>query len=262
MMKKKMHDWPKRWVELQAILDAGIDWPSFRRNMKLMRYIQTTKRDMYLMQWTRCRKEKVPLQWCEDSTAGDPEGWTRSSIFVTPSSLRAARVLHTITQRWEPLHPMRVLEIGGGFGALARTVLTYLDVESYTMIDGPPCLEIQRRYLEMTVPAAPIELISCHDVKRDGGGLSDAAFDLVINTNSFSEMDLADVVGYFSLIHHTLMPGGLFYTLNRNRLNYDGATPDVPFKDFPMDDRWDIIYRETPADAPLWLEVLATRMPQ
>ena len=258
-MKKKMHDWPKRWIELQAMIDTGIDWTHFRRNEQLMRYIQTTSRDMYLTQWTKCHKEKVPLQWREDSRAGDPVGWTRGGIFVTPSSLRAARVLHMITKRWEPLRPARILEIGGGFGALARTVLTYLDVESYTLVDGPPCLEIQRQYLEMTHPMAPIELISCLDVQR--GVLDDATFDLVINTNSFSEMSLEDVVGYFSLIHHTLVPGGLFYSLNRNRLNYDGAAPDVPFKDFPMDARWDIIYREMPLDAPLWLEVLAVRTP-
>lgn len=257
----QIYDWPERWKVMQAHLDCDdIDWMIFRRDQLLMQHIQSVRRNDYLQQWTRCEEESVPLAMREDSLVGDPVGWTRRGIFVTATSLIMARRLSRILSSWIPPRSLRVLEIGGGFGAMARTVLTHLHVQSYTMIDGPPCLEIQRHYLYTTCPDASVKFIPCDEMQ---GKMSyvhiNGLFDLIININSFSEMTTNEVKDYFILIHGTLLPGGLLYSYNKNRLNRDGAEPDVPFSAFPFDDRWKIISKLIPPDAPLWLEVAAMR---
>lgn len=258
MSKSRMQDWPKRWRMLQDYLDSGeVDWSNMRRDLKLMRNIQgLANRIAFLGFWTHCEQECVSLKLREDIKVGNPEGWMRGGIFATQDSLRMARVLNRILSCWVPPKPISILEIGGGFGALARTILTHLPgFISYTLIDGPPCLEIQSRYLRAVFPSAPISFCS-HDMFDT---LINRRFDLVINTNSFSEMTHGEVARYFDLIHTTLRPGGLLYSRNRDKLNHDGATPDVPFKDFPFDKHWRFIHKSIPKDAPLWLEVAALR---
>jgi putative sugar O-methyltransferase len=123
--------------------------------------------------------------------------------------------------------PLRVLEIGAGWGACAHQLHRMLDVESYVIVDLPNNLHISSIYLAMTLPQRQLEIV---DVAGDSlvdipaktivGCLPatisrlQAKFDLVINSFSLQEMSLDTVKAYVDWIGDALSEGGLFISLN------------------------------------------------
>lgn len=99
---------------------------------------------------------------------------------------------------------VRVVEIGGGYGAVARMFLYYarelgLPVAEYLMVDLPGVSTLQNRFLEVSgtkdhAAAVGIEVVS---MSRDelmerlesGCGGQRCHIDVVVSTYSFSEMD-------------------------------------------------------------------------
>jgi putative sugar O-methyltransferase len=65
----------------------------------------------------------------------------------SPSTLRYVKVLSDLTFSFGPLDNLHLVEIGGGYGG--QCLITHLkyNVASYTIIDIPPALKLQERYL-------------------------------------------------------------------------------------------------------------------
>lgn len=255
------HNWPKWWAARTERLPK-VNWDRFRRDKFLMGGLQSKHRKLSIF-WDRCEEDGVPLKVREDCRIGDPEGETRDGIFVTAGSLKMAYHLHRILSRWEPPEAPRVLEIGGGIGCMARTAVLNMpkSVGRYTLVDGPPCLEIQRRYLGEVFPdeakkfiydAETFEFVRHDQIFK----LKHRRYDLVINMHSFNEMTKDVVTGYFDLIQDVLDPGGALYIYGRNRFPPNTFEVNVPAADFPFDDRWKFILPVTDKN---WVEVLAVR---
>lgn len=249
------HNWPKWWAARAERLPE-VNWDRFRRDKFLMGGLQSKHRKLSIF-WDRCDEDDVPLKMRGDCKVGDPEGEMRDGVFVTAGSLKMAYHLHRILSRWKPPAAARVLEIGGGIGSMARTAVLNIPggVRRYTLVDGPPCLEIQRRFLTEVFPdkGDVLEFVR-HDETL---GLYGEDFDLVINMHSFNEMTKEDVAGYFELIQDVLeVPGGALYIYGRNRFPPNTFEVNVPVKDFPFDDRWKFTLPVTDGN---WVEVLAVR---
>jgi hypothetical protein len=136
-----------------------------------------------------------------------------------------------IRNRIEENGEVKVLEIGGGYGALAYWFKSAFLNSSYTIIDLPESLIFSRLYLSLTRP----------DIKT-GFGLNETkcgvrflpnymaeqledAFDLVINTLSMSEMSEYQVRKYAQLIKTSwLNKGGIFFEQNQ-----DNTHINLPF---------------------------------
>lgn len=251
---KMRHDWPKWWADREQAM-LTVDWDKFRRDMFLLGGLQANHSKLPVF-WAMCEKHNVPMKTREGTRIGAPKGEMKDGMFVTSTSLKMAYHFHRIMKHWEAPEAPRVLEIGGGIGGMARTVVLHLPgVRRYTLVDHPLCLRIQRHFLGKVFP--------------DRGGLFDFVpndrisylfgqrFDLVINTHSFNEMTKEIVADYFRLIQDVLVPGGALYTYGRNRYP-DGSpyTVNVPTAEFPFDDRWRF---ELPRTDNRWVEILAVR---
>ncbi len=249
------HDWDGAWAKKAKAL-PGVDWERFRRDPVLMGAIQTSDAKRVAF-WNKCEAANVPMALREDSLVGDPKGAKMRGVFVTATSLKMAYFLYRILTLWDPPPSPRVLEIGGGFGGMARTVTRWLSgVRRYCLVDGPPCLEMQRRYLRELFPDEadnPFDFIQ-HGVTPL---LFGEKFDLVINIASFSEMTPEIVDKYFDVIHDVLVPGGALYVLNRDSYGHGGKRVNVPASRFPWDDRWE--YRRMSSPSKYWVETLAIR---
>src|ERR1051326_7515888 len=101
---------------------------------------------------------------------------------------------------------VRVLEIGGGYGALASWFRAAFPNCSYTILDLPECLLFSGLYLSLSRPdvrtgwgldAVPFGL---RFVPNYQAASLREPFDLVINTLSMSEMSIPQVRHYASLI--------------------------------------------------------------
>lgn len=246
---RSVTDWPSRWKR-KAIDLRDIDWPNFRRNESLMRAIQT-KEKMIPDLLKRCEEMGVPEYMWEDSKVGNPAGKDMDGRFVTATSLRHAIVAHRISKFLTVTEPLDldVLEVGGGFGSMARMLNNHLPVQSYTFIDAKPMLSLQKRYMEML--GKPIEVMNFipndkFDEHRD------LRFDLFVNTNSLGEMPVGVVGEYFSYIQETMNYGGMFYSWNRK-------FRDTHYDEYPFDDQWKFLSVTEHQFLVPWIESIALR---
>jgi hypothetical protein len=121
-----------------------------------------------------------------------------------------------------PARP-RILEIGGGYGALASALLSALSDCEYWICDLPESLLFSGLYLSLTrdekvalrddetAPARQVNLLPNYLFDR----LS-LPFDLVINTLSMSEMSERQIAHYAAGISRLLNTSGVFFEQNRD----------------------------------------------
>jgi putative sugar O-methyltransferase len=129
-----------------------------------------------------------------------------------------------ILDRLQRLEQPRILEIGGGYGALAYALTRILPDAQYVIVDLPSSLMHAGCYLNVAqsshtlsasdgrAPAPPraIELVP----NTSAAGLGGRQFDLAINTASFSEMPASVVRDYGMLIRDTLADGAQLFEQN------------------------------------------------
>lgn len=165
-----------------------------------------------------------------ESTFGSPlvfehGGIPRSANFWI-NAATTGRVMEFV-KRYAKTGPLRVLEIGPGWGGCVYQLHHSIDVESYTLVDLPENLYISTLHLGTVLPNRKIEFI---DV--DGGKVTEmpsgaiyaclpgaigriqANYDLVLNSFSMQEMDLESVREYIDWIETVLSPDGVFVSLN------------------------------------------------
>lgn len=213
-------DWPKRWREKAGILET-VDWANFRRNYQLMEGMQDPpeKLEMWL---ARARSLGFNDELLHDPCAGNPVGtMLPAGGFVTTPSVRFGYYAQQILMRAGRLEGAHHLEIGGGFGGLAFSLHRAHGTKRVTLLDAPPCIELQTRYLRDTAPGLEV-------VPYDEG----LTFDIVTNSHSFGEMTREEVLRYFGVIQSQVDDGGYFFTANRVRRI-------VHLEDYPYDGKWE-----------------------
>jgi hypothetical protein len=125
----------------------------------------------------------------------------------------------------------RVLEIGGGYGALAHYIKKLVPNAAYTICDLPESLSMSASYLALTRPELRTHVVSLEAPQVDDLDafhfvpnyvLPQVAhsirFDLVINTLSLSEMSVAQIDRYGMLISEMISGTGLFFEQNQDNL--------------------------------------------
>jgi hypothetical protein len=123
----------------------------------------------------------------------------------------------------------RVLEIGGGFGALARHIKQVCPNVAYTICDLPEAFYFSATYLTLTLPAFQSRFITSADASVDAldaihfipnyslpNALAGRQFDLVINTLSMSEMSEYQIGRYGEIISAVIGGGGMFFEQNHD----------------------------------------------
>ena len=149
-----------------------------------------------------------------------------------------------------------ILEIGGGFGSLARIILKNNDVK-YFLIDLPEVNLICNYYLQNHFPEKKIfnyknfikgnlkNEINNYDIFILPPNIienEEIKFNFIINTRSFMEMTYATIQNYFKLIHKRIHTDGYF--LNINKYVKSTVGEDIKFSNYPYDKFWQVILSE------------------
>lgn len=131
---------------------------------------------------------------------------------------------------------VRILEIGGGYGALARQIKRIMPNVSYTICDLPASLYVLSAYLSVACPD-----LATHVVSEEEPGTEaieafhflpnyalpvfarDYRFDLVINTLSLAEMTAEQVSRYGELVARMISGSGMFFEQNRDNTPVGGV---------------------------------------
>ncbi len=124
--------------------------------------------------------------------------------------------------------PPQILEIGGGYGALARAIHAHYPQSRYVICDLPESLVFSGLYLTATTGLIP-DVYNGEDEFSPSSSFSllpnylfdlcdqsAVQFDLVINTLSMSEMSEHQVRRYARGIKHLIGKEGIFYEQNQD----------------------------------------------
>ena len=153
-------------------------------------------------------------------------GVLRSAAFWT-NATTAIRITDLIQlHHTDETNSLNVLEIGAGWGCVSYLLYQLLDIASYTIIDLPENLFLSTNYVAATqgIRLVPLKMAGPKIDSIAPGSLAfglpgclpalGQKYDVVINSFSLQEMDLATVEGYFSWISDKLTPGGVFLSFN------------------------------------------------
>ncbi|EIJ45203.1 hypothetical protein GWL_46430 [Herbaspirillum sp. GW103] len=168
------------------------------------------------------------LQALREPIVGSPLVYTLGENQLSTSYLLNAgtswRVTELLRQHGLSDRPLRICEIGAGWGACASQLHQVCEVDSYTIVDLPENLCLSSTYLTTTMPGRQSTFIECDSASGAQGKLNfalppaidylDGPFDVIINTMSFQEMDRETVDTYFAWAGRTLAPDGLLISFN------------------------------------------------
>ncbi len=185
----------------------------------------------------------------DEPMLGAPEVVEMFGNQVSPLFVRHACEVYQIKRFFEqygpPTSPIRVCEIGGGFGGTAHLVLKNFDVAEFTLIDLPENLYLASLFLPLTLQgrthavfdpakgAFESQRQELNFVLADFTDHVTSKFDLILNAASLGEMPRPTVSAYMDWIERALTPEGIFYSFNR--ANVQGIDGAKTLSDFHLD---------------------------
>ena len=231
-------------------------WASFRSNVitKGLDNANVPEEALERVQvkWRNIHRELTSVvperlqRYFEETPVGGPRSVNHDGIPMTQSSLEYTFMLSHLEPYVEDADV--VVDIGGGYGGLARLLKKRFPKLRLVLLDLPEVNAIQTYFLSTCFPEARVlTLRDVHeresiDPRALGADflvlpgqlierLPQGSFGLVINTRSMMEMDLPTVSFYIGHIQDKLPSGGSFYCVNR----YEKKTR---LKAYPFDDKW------------------------
>ena len=237
-------------------------WASFRSNVitKGLDNANVPEEALERVQvkWRNIHRELTSVvperlqHYFEETPVGGPRSVNHDGIPMTQSSLEYTFMLSHLEPYVEDADV--VVDIGGGYGGLARLLKKRFPKLRLVLLDLPEVNAIQTYFLSTCFPEARVlTLRDVHeresiDPRALGADflvlpgqlierLPQGSFGLVINTRSMMEMDLPTVSFYIGHIQDKLPSGGSFYCVNR----YEKKTR---LKAYPFDDKWYVSHSE------------------
>jgi len=156
--------------------------------------------------------------------------------------------------------PRTVVELGSGYGRLAWLVLTVLPDARYMLVDIPPALAVAEEYLTTLFSDRRTFGFRHFDAYDEVAGELDVAqlafltpnqldllppqeADLFVNVSSLHEMRPEQIEHYFSAISTHCAGHSYSKQWTRSVNEPDGVI--ITHDDYPVPDRWDVIFDRT-----------------
>jgi hypothetical protein len=130
----------------------------------------------------------------ENDKCGDPILKDFSKLGkISANTLRYVMTLAFLRKHFSTkLDNMTFVEIGGGYGGLCKVISCVVDFKSYTLIDLPSVVRLQRKYLEILGfdkddPDTPVRVVYFYDSENID---VDKEYDICISEYCISEFDI------------------------------------------------------------------------
>lgn len=202
---------------------------------------------------TASRFEKIVdrqfWRYARENLFGNPPTREWCGVRVSLSSFDFAYVLSQIAGRLP--RGGSVVEIGAGYGGLARILLDYDPTMWLMLVDLEPISRIQEYYLRNVGRISGIsETGLVYGGIRLASKMPNRLVDAVISTKMMCELDLKEVDAYLVRIDNALRTGGIFYCVHhdecRNNFEEWNIPPnwvlereeDFPFRSFEKERYW------------------------
>jgi SAM-dependent methyltransferase len=170
-----------------------------------------------------------------------------TTISCDGSDLAQIYIANRVYTLWRSVYeedPIRILDIGGGYGSLANKLGKLFPQSKISIIDTPEANLLQAFYLSSNYSRQQVGFLDEDLFEHKFSVLPISSFneltsrswDLIINSASMQEMEPKVVSDYFSFIHEHIRPGGIFY--NSNSLVTGASGFPYHISRSPYDDRW------------------------
>ncbi len=220
---------------------------------------QVTYRYFVLLLWTYAQSLDAAgyLDRLDEPQEGSPITVEVNGRRISSDLVNSVLEYYSIGEAMDFSKCRRVLEIGGGYGRSAWSILQLNPHIQYTLVDVPPALYLAQRYLSSVLEREIFRVRHFEDfadVESEMEGCSvvfllphqlcllpNRRFDLTLNISSFGEMQPQMIAQYFDEIHR--LTRGVFYSkqwkISKNP--FDGI--DVSEEDYPVKGSWQPLYQ-------------------
>ena len=205
------------------------------------------------------RRDELGLLRDGEPPLGNPFPIHLDGKLISQDLANAVLELDSIREQFRaaPDAPVRICELGAGYGRNASVFLRAYPRCRYVIVDIPPALFVAQEYLRRLFPerrvftARCFEDIALHEAEiasadiafllpHQAARLAAGSFDLFLNISSLHEMTREQIAAYFALIDR--LTRGCFYSkqwlVSRNP--HDGIV--VRLEDYPVPARWKTLY--------------------
>ncbi|HLL73711.1 MAG TPA: putative sugar O-methyltransferase [Pyrinomonadaceae bacterium] len=199
------------------------------------------------------------LERIEEPEVGNPFKIFRGGRLISQDLANSVIEFYSIREHFSPApgEPVRVGELGAGYGRNAYVFLKALPNCKYVVVDIPPALYVSQHYLSSVFPGKRVFKFRCFESfaeVEDEFMASDIAFllphqaemlpakslDLFVNISSLHEMRPEQIGAYFALIDR--LTRGYFYSkqwfVSENP--HDGIR--IRHDDYPVPAHWRQLY--------------------
>lgn len=129
----------------------------------------------------------------ENDTVGSPDTFSFPQIGkISPTTIRYIKNAFEMATLLKDASIIRIVEVGGGYGGLCKTLSVVCDFDEYILVDLPEAVAVQEKYLK-NFPEIykKCKFVSCDDVEE----VKDV--DLFISNYALSECDYDTQVNYY-----------------------------------------------------------------
>jgi putative sugar O-methyltransferase len=157
-------------------------------------------------------------QFKENDEIGTPDRFSYDRIGkISPTTIRYIKNVFEMATLLQDTAVSRVVEVGGGYGGLCKTLSVVCDFDEYILVDLPEAVEVQRKYLSCFPELfAKCKFISCDDLEE----IKDV--DLFISNYALSECDYDTQVNYYDkLVSNSKFAYIIYNLVNFNDYYYN-----------------------------------------
>ena len=154
----------------------------------------------------------------ENDTIGSPDKFSYPQVGkISPTTIRYIKNVFEMSTLLDENPVSRVVEVGGGYGGLCKTLDVVCDFDEYILVDLPEAVKVQEKYLKNFPELnAKCKFVSCDDLEK----IED--IDLFISNYALSECDYDTQMKYYdNLIENSKFTYIIYNLVNFNDFYYN-----------------------------------------
>jgi putative sugar O-methyltransferase len=157
----------------------------------------------------------------ENDSIGTPDTFSYSETGkISPTTIRYIKNVFEMATLLKDVPISRVVEVGGGYGGLCKTLSVVCDFDEYILVDLPEAVKVQEKYISnFPELAKKCKFIPCDELEE----VKDV--DLFISNYALSECDYETQVNYYDKLVSNSKYAYIIYNLvNFNDFYYNKFT--------------------------------------
>ena len=131
-------------------------------------------------------------KFCENDSIGNPNLCLYHGKKISPTTLRYVKNSLDIIDLCSGIEIKKIVEVGGGYGGLCKTLSVLCEFEKYIQVDLPEAIKVQEKYLKFFPEVfSKLEFVPCNELKNIEN------VDLFISNYALSELNIESKIVYY-----------------------------------------------------------------